>query len=103
MHACATCPTVESTWYRAAMSPPLPRLVSEAEFLALPESMDKVELLDGEVVAPPAPSFGHQETQGRLIQALRNWAQAQPGPVVVGNAPFDIHFGPGRILQPDVF
>lgn len=27
-----------------------PPLVSEAEFLSLPESMDKMELLDGEVV-----------------------------------------------------
>jgi len=47
--------------------------VSEAEFLALPESMDKVELVDGEVVVAPAPSVKHQEILGRILFAFRLW------------------------------
>lgn len=74
--------------------------VSEEEFLALPESMNKVELLDGEVVAMPAPSLWHQETLRRLLRELGNWAATIPGPVLVGQSPVDIRFAPGRIVHP---
>lgn len=79
------------------------RSVTEAEFLALPESMNRVELIDGEVVMAPAPSLWHQEILVRLVEVLRTWARQHPGPVTVGQSPVDIRFGPGRILQPDAF
>jgi Uma2 family endonuclease len=78
-------------------------VVSEAEFLRLPESTAKIELLDGEVVMSPTPTYWHQELVGRLIVALRSWASTQRRPVTVGHAPLDVRFAPGRILQPDVF
>lgn len=74
-------------------------LVSEAEFLALPESTRRVELIDGEVVVPPSPSFWHQEVLGRLVSSLRRWARGRE--VTVAQAPLDVRFGPDRILQPD--
>ena len=77
--------------------------VSEEEFLGLPESLDKVELIDGEVLVSPSPNFFHQEVVARLAMALRAWAAGQPGPSTVGQAPLDIRFGPSRILQPDLF
>jgi Uma2 family endonuclease len=77
------------------------KLVSEAEFLGLPESMNKVELLDGEVIVSPAPSYWHQELLGRVVYALRSWAKEQATPVTVLQSPVDIRFGPNRILQPD--
>jgi Uma2 family endonuclease len=85
------------------MGRPALALVSEAEFLSLPESLDKVELIDGEVVVSPSPSFFHQEVVGRLAVLLRGWASTQPTKVTVGQAPLDIRFAPGRILQPDLF
>lgn len=75
--------------------------VSEEEFLALPETTEKVELLDGEVIMAPAPSVLHQDVLGTLVYALRTWARAQPTPVFVGQSPLDVRFGPERILQPD--
>jgi Uma2 family endonuclease len=78
-------------------------LVTEAEFLSLPESMQRMELIDGEVHVPPSPTFWHQETLSRIITALRNWAGTQPAPVTVCQAPMDVRFAPGRILQPDGF
>ena len=78
-------------------------LVSEEEVLALPESMDRVELLDGEVIVTPSPSPWHQELLSRIVVALRLWARSHPGPVYVGLAPLDVRFGAGRILQPDAF
>jgi Uma2 family endonuclease len=65
--------------------------------------VDKVELIDGEVIVTPAPNFMHQLVLGRLVNALRNWARAQSRDVVIGQAPVDIRFGPDRILQPDAF
>jgi Uma2 family endonuclease len=85
------------------MGRPALAFVSEDEFLGLPESLDKLELIDGEVVVSPSPSFFHQEVVGRLALALRAWAAKQPGPITVGQAPLDIRFGPDRILQPDLF
>jgi Uma2 family endonuclease len=77
--------------------------MSEEEFLRLPESMDRIELLDGEVVVGPAATYRHQEIVRRIVVALSAWAERQKHPVTVGLAPVDIRFGPARILQPDLF
>jgi Uma2 family endonuclease len=79
------------------------RLVTEDEFLRLPESMTKVELVDGEVVVSPSPEFWHQELLRRMIVALSAWADRQRRRVTIGQAPLDVRFAPGRILQPDAF
>ena len=76
-------------------------LVSESDFLALPESMRPAELVDGEVVMPPSPSFWPQEMLGRVVAALRTWSATAPIPVTVAQAPLDVRFAAGRILQPD--
>lgn len=78
-------------------------LVSEGEFLSLPESTDKIELVDGEVVVSPSPTYWHQEILMRLVGALRAWVAKQKRAVTVGQAPLDVRFAPGRILQPDAF
>ncbi|MEZ4240587.1 MAG: Uma2 family endonuclease [Myxococcota bacterium] len=85
------------------MHAPRPALVSEEAFLALPATMEKVELLDGEVIVAPAPSLRHQTVLKNLVFALETWARAAPLPVTVGLAPIDVRFAPGRILQPDAF
>jgi Uma2 family endonuclease len=85
------------------MSPARATVVSEAEFLALPESTDRVELLDGEVIVTPSPSVWHQELLARLVHRLRSWAESHDDRVFVGQAPLDVRFAPGRILQPDAF
>lgn len=78
-------------------------LVSEAEFLRLPETTEKVELLDGEVIVSPSPNYWHQEVLARIVGSLRRWADAQSGPVTVGPSPLDVRFADSRILQPDAF
>ena len=83
------------------MKTTLPTRVSESEFLSWPESANKLELIDGDVVRSPAPSYGHQEALLRLVEALRAWARGRP--VTIGIAPCDVRLAPGRILQPDAF
>lgn len=78
-----------------------PHYVTEEEFLKLPESLDKIELIDGEVFVSPAPTPRHQDVQGRLYARLLVWADAHR-PAVVLTAPTDVRFRPDRILQPDV-
>lgn len=74
--------------------------VSEAEFLSMPESVEHIELIDGEVIVSPSPSFWHQEVLGRLLFELRQWAKGRSD-VTIGQSPLDVRFAPGRILQPD--
>lgn len=79
------------------------RLVSEAEFRSLPETTQRLELFDGELIVSPSPSYQHQEMLSRIVVALRQWARSQHQPVTIGLAPLDVRFGPDRILQPDAF
>lgn len=76
-------------------------LVSESDFLALPETMRPAELVEGEVVMPPSPSFWQQELLGRVVTALRSWSATAPISVTVVQGPLDVRFAAGRILQPD--
>lgn len=76
-------------------------LVSEREFLSLPESTRPAELLDGEIIKAPSPSYWHQELLTRLVVALRAWAKVSALEVSVIQAPMDVRFAADRILQPD--
>lgn len=87
--------------YTPSMSTAAASLVSEAEFLSLPESNAKVELVDGEVILSPSPDYWHQEVLSRICVALRLWAGGHTNRVTVAQAPLDVRFAPGRILQPD--
>jgi Uma2 family endonuclease len=75
--------------------------MSEAEFLALPESNQRIELIDGEVVVSPSPSYRHQKVLQRLVIALQSWADHSGSRVTIAQSPLDVRFAPGRILQPD--
>jgi len=80
-----------------------PAIVSEEEFLSLSETMERVELLDGEVIVPPSPTPRHQTLLVRLATRLQSWAESSRQPAFVGLSPLDVRFAPGRILQPDAF
>jgi Uma2 family endonuclease len=89
--------------YNRVMESVRSQLVTEEEFLSLPESLERQELLDGEVIVAPSPSFRHQEVLRRILAALGLWADRQERPVTIGQSPLDVRFAPGRILQPDAF
>jgi len=77
-------------------------LVSEAEFLALPESHDRLELIDGEIILGPSPTPVHQLIVARLCRLVGTWVDANP-PAFLGLSPLDVRLAPGRIVQPDLF
>ena len=62
----------------------------------------RYELIDGELLVSPAPSWYHQRAVGRLWRALDDYVRAHR----LGEAlmsPADIELEPERITQPDVF
>lgn len=52
--------------------------VSEEDFLALPETLDRVELIDGAVLVSPSPTARHQRAVVELVFALRAWCGKHP-------------------------
>jgi Uma2 family endonuclease len=81
---------------------PQNNLTTEKEFLSLPESKERLEYLDGEVILAPSPSVEHQEMVLKLSVEFSRWASAHP-PAFIGLSPLDVRLGPGRIVQPDLF
>lgn len=69
---------------------------------ALPDDGLRREVLDGELVVTPAPSWGHQDVVAALWATLNQYLRAHG----IGHArpsPADIEFSPRRLLQPDLF
>jgi Uma2 family endonuclease len=85
----------------SVMSTPARALVTEAEFLALPESNQHIELVDGDVIVAPTPTLLHQTVLMRIVHALMSWAETHDAPVMIAQSPLDVRFAPNRILQPD--
>src|SRR5436309_1934169 len=67
-----------------------------------PLATPRYELVDGELLVTPSPSWPHQRAVSLLVSALVEYLTRQP----VGRAatsPFDVGLEPDLVLQPDVF
>ncbi len=72
--------------------------VTFAEYDALPETNQIVELIDGEIVVNP-PNFRHQKTLLQIIAVLLTLKLE--GELCV--APVGLHFDDGNSFEPDIF
>lgn len=71
------------------------------DYKSLPESETKrYELLEGELVMVPSPTFEHQSISGGLFVALWDFVEEHGLGVVVG-APLDVVLGED-VVQPDI-
>jgi Uma2 family endonuclease len=83
------------------------RMTAEA-FLALGETHDRYELIDGVVVMSPSASFGHNEMIAEIVYQLKLFAGrggdgGEGGGGEIRIAPeTDITFGPGRVYRPNI-
>ncbi|MGS2613499.1 Uma2 family endonuclease [Micromonospora sp. LZ34] len=72
---------------------------SEQDYLALGETVCRIELVDGELLLGPPPTVRHQVTVGNLLSALAPGCRAAgltPLPVI------NLRLTPRRILNPDL-
>ena len=75
---------------------------TRAELLALPDDGCRHELIDGEHLVTPAPSFAHQRVVLQLIRLLDPHVRRhQLGELAI--APADLALGEDEVLQPDLF
>ena len=73
------------------------------EYLALPETMQRYEIINGEIIMPPSPTVEHQWIVGRLFRALDRYVEEhQLGYVFM--APLDVQIPDERFRtrQPDL-
>jgi Uma2 family endonuclease len=68
----------------------------------LPEDGNRYEVIDGELLVSPSPSWSHQRIVGELYHQLRLMLDPL-GVVDVLSSPADLELEPGAIVQPDVF
>ncbi len=75
--------------------------VTYDEYAAMPDDGRRYELIDGELLVTPSPSWSHQRVVGALFAILRQHVRArQLGEVVV--SPFDVILTPKNAPQPDI-
>lgn len=72
------------------------------EYARLPsEGSTRYEVIDGELFVTPAPSRAHQRVVGRLVARLVSFVE-EHGAGEVYPGPFDVLFGEGDYLEPDL-
>lgn len=79
------------------------RQLTWEQFVQLPPSNTRQEIIDGEVHEMPAPTVHHQRTIGRLHQRIVSEIEAhQKGYVVLSPIDVVIQRSPLRVRQPDL-
>jgi Uma2 family endonuclease len=76
------------------------RPLTAADYFAMPPTVERYELLDGRLVPMASPTALHQRTVLEIAVAIRSFARAHGGEVLV--SPIDVELAPRTVLQPDV-
>ncbi len=82
--------------------PQAPTQWTAAAVRNLPDDGLRYELVDGELVVTPAPSWSHQRVAVALLHRIHPWL-AGTGVGIILFSPADIALGEDEILQPDLF
>jgi Uma2 family endonuclease len=72
-----------------------------AEFARLPDDGNRYEVIAGELYVTPAPGSIHQQVSFRLATVFGNFCEEQ-GAGIAFAAPFDVIFGEGDYMEPDL-
>ena len=84
------------------MSTTIDRLTyDDLETLSREHNGDRLEIIDGELIVTPSPSWSHQIISANVFRALdRHVYEENLGRVVY--APLDVRFTPDNVLIPDI-
>lgn len=74
--------------------------MSTADYFALPETTQPMELINGELIVSPAPVPRHQRIILNTAFTLRDITKTTGGKVYV--SPIDVYLDEGQVPQPDV-
>jgi Uma2 family endonuclease len=75
--------------------------VTYEDYCTLPDGGPRYQVIDGDLVMSPSPTFQHQNITGRIYSALLQYVDAHSaGRVAI--APFDVVLSDVTVLQPDV-
>lgn len=69
---------------------------------AFPNDGNRYEVIDGELLVTPAPTWDHQGVVEELLTRLRPWTE-QHGVGVTKLSPADLQLEPDGLVQPDLF
>lgn len=73
------------------------------EVLAFPNDGNRYELVDGELLVTPAPSYKHQRVVIRLCGWIEPYLARRPGIAQLSISPADITWDREKLVQPDLF
>jgi len=86
---------------RTAMHKPATDHWTYEDYLKLPDDGPRCEIIEGELLMTPAPSWKHQDVLGHLYVLLLTFVEGRGlGKVVL--APFDVILAKDTVVQPDV-
>jgi Uma2 family endonuclease len=101
MLGCGSLPTHRQGVHDMAMASPHTRWTVEM-VRALPSDGFRHEVIDGEHVMTPAPSWTHQDAVAELMMRLLTYAREHHiGHVII--APADVEFDEHNMVEPDLF
>ncbi len=69
---------------------------------AFPSDGNRYEVIDGELVVTPSPTWDHQGVVAELLLRLRPWTE-RCGVGVTHLSPADLELEPDGLVQPDLF
>lgn len=76
-------------------------LLTYEDYLSLPDDRNRYEILEGELVVTPSPTFAHQEVSQNIVHILYSHIKKNSlGKIVT--APMDVIFDETTIVQPDI-
>ena len=79
------------------------KYTAEDFYKLVPETNERIELLDGEIVAQAAPSEIHQTITGRVFSRLDGHIMNNKGECKALISPFEVVLDDSNIVEPDVF
>jgi len=76
-------------------------LFTAADYRSMPDDGKRYQLIEGELIAAPAPNTFHQFVQKNLLRILENYLLENPIGTLLG-APCDVYLDDHNVYQPDL-